>query len=135
MVGFARYNDSHGLSTTDNTWQANGGATKWLSPRWDAVLDYSYAQYGVNNGEYNPKTISIGAVYHFVKPKVPGSRLWVLRLPVDLPRLPSQEPRTQRRTDDPQPRTDNPQPRTDNPQPRTDNPQPRTDNPEPFRDL
>jgi len=67
MVGFARYNDSHGLSSTDNTWQANGGATKQLSPRWDAVLDYSYAQYGVNNGEYNPKTVSIGAVYDFVK--------------------------------------------------------------------
>ena len=92
MVGFARYNDSHGLSTTDNTWQANGGATKYLSPRWDALLDYSYAQYGVNNGEFNPKTISIGAALPLCKTAVS----WVLGCGFSVSRDPRgyPEPRT-----------------------------------------
>jgi hypothetical protein len=67
MVGFARYNDGSNNSTTDNTFQVNGGVTRPLSSRLDALVDYSYAQYGVNNGEFNPKSFSGGIVYHFVK--------------------------------------------------------------------
>jgi hypothetical protein len=55
------------LGAADQTFQVNGGAARQLSPRLDAVLDYSYAQFGYYAGQFNPKTFSIGAVYHFVK--------------------------------------------------------------------
>jgi len=67
LVGFARFNDGSGHSSTDQTFQINGGVSRQLTPRLDAVLDYSYAQFGYNAGQFNPKTFSIGAVYHFVK--------------------------------------------------------------------
>jgi hypothetical protein len=67
MVGFARFDNGLGLKTTDNTFQFNGGIAKQLTPRWDAVVDYSYAQYFYGGGQYNPKTFSIGGIYHFVK--------------------------------------------------------------------
>jgi hypothetical protein len=67
MIGFARYNNGAGLATTDGTFQVNGGAAKRVSPRWDVVLDYSYSQFYEGGGEFNPKTVSLGAVYHFVK--------------------------------------------------------------------
>jgi hypothetical protein len=41
--------------------------SKQLSPRWDGVFEYSYSEFGYNVGEFNPKTLSLGAVYHFVK--------------------------------------------------------------------
>lgn len=70
LVGYARFNGPYlGVTSasTDGTMEVNGGVTKRLSPRLDAVLDYSYAQYYGNGGEYNPKTFNIGVVYHFVK--------------------------------------------------------------------
>jgi len=68
MVGFARYNNpNHGGATTDSTIQANAGVTKRVSPRWDIAAEYSYSQYYALGGQYNPKTYSIGAVYHFVR--------------------------------------------------------------------
>jgi opacity protein-like surface antigen len=68
MVGFARFNHSSlAISTTDSTFQANAGLIKRLSPHWDASVDYSYAQYDALGGEYNPKTFSAGAIFHFVK--------------------------------------------------------------------
>jgi hypothetical protein len=68
MLGFARYNNpNNGGATTDSTIQVNAGVAKRVSPRWDAVADYSYSQYYALGGQYNPKTYSIGAVYHFVK--------------------------------------------------------------------
>lgn len=76
LIGFARfsgnastaiYNGTGGNHTTDATLQVNVGLTKKLSPHMDIVGDYSYAQYYAYGGQYNPKTFSIGAVYHFVK--------------------------------------------------------------------
>jgi hypothetical protein len=68
LLGFARYDSGvvHG-STTDSTIQINGGVTKMLSPHFDVVADYSYAQYYGLGGEYNPKTYSIGGIFHFTK--------------------------------------------------------------------
>jgi hypothetical protein len=72
LVGFARY--YNGLypyepkgPTTDSQIQINGGIAKKVSPRWDIAADYSYSQYYALGGEYNPKTFSLGAIYHFVK--------------------------------------------------------------------
>jgi len=68
MIGFLRYNKaSMQISTTDSTFQINGGVAKQMSPHWDAVLEYSYAQYFALGGAYNPKTFSVGAIYHFTK--------------------------------------------------------------------
>jgi opacity protein-like surface antigen len=67
LVGFARYNDGHNNKSTDDIFEVNAGVTRQLTPRWDGVFEYSYSQYGFNGGEFNPKTFSIGAVYHFVK--------------------------------------------------------------------
>jgi hypothetical protein len=68
MVGFARYNNANnGGATTDSTIQVNAGISKRVSPRWDVVADYSYAQYYALGGQYNPKTFSIGGVFHFLK--------------------------------------------------------------------
>ena len=55
------------FSTTDNLWGAKGGVAKQLTPRLDVVLEYSFVEYGLNNGEYNPQCYSGGVVYHFVK--------------------------------------------------------------------
>jgi hypothetical protein len=67
LVGFARYNDGSNNATSDNKFQINGGVTRPISSRLDALVDYSYAQYGTANGQYNPKSFSGGIVYHFVK--------------------------------------------------------------------
>jgi opacity protein-like surface antigen len=72
LVGFARYysNGSNGDpvgSTTDATLQCNGGLSKKISPRWDATAEYSYSQFYAYGGEYNPKTLSMGAIFHFSK--------------------------------------------------------------------
>jgi len=68
MVGFARYNDptNQGV-TTDSTFQVNAGVGKRISPRFDLVADYSYSQYYALGGQFNPKTFSIGTIYHFNK--------------------------------------------------------------------
>ncbi len=68
LVGFARYDSGavHG-STTDATIQINGGVAKRLTPRFDAVADFSYAQYYGLGGQYNPKTYSVGGIFHFTK--------------------------------------------------------------------
>jgi len=68
MVGFARYNDptNQGV-TTDSTMQVNTGVGKRVSPRFDLVADYSYSQYYALDGEFNPKTFSIGTIFHFNK--------------------------------------------------------------------
>ena len=74
LVGFARfngnaqtaiYNGTGGNQSTDGEIQLNVGVTKQLSSRWDAMVDYSYSQYYAYGGQYNPKTFSAGAVYHF----------------------------------------------------------------------
>ena len=68
MVGFVRYYSSTiPVRTTDSTIQINAGVVRSLSSRWDASLDYSYAQYYALGGQYNPKTFSVGAIYHFKK--------------------------------------------------------------------
>jgi hypothetical protein len=68
MIGFARYNDpARQDSTTDATMQINGGVSKQLTPRFDVVADYSYSQYYALGGQFNPKTYSIGTIFHFVK--------------------------------------------------------------------
>jgi opacity protein-like surface antigen len=71
LFGFARYNTtlySYQLgATSDGQMQVNGGLAKKVSPRWDISADYSYSQYYALGGEYNPKSFSIGAIFHFVK--------------------------------------------------------------------
>jgi hypothetical protein len=68
MVGFARYGGGPaGAASSDYLIEGNGGVSKQLSPRWDGVFEYSYSEFGYNVGEFNPKTLSLGAVYHFVK--------------------------------------------------------------------
>jgi hypothetical protein len=68
LVGFARYDSGavHG-STTDSTIQINGGVAKKITPRLDVVADFSYAQYYGLGGQYNPKTYSVGGVFHFTR--------------------------------------------------------------------
>jgi hypothetical protein len=68
MVGFARYGGGPaGAASTDYLFEGNAGVWKQLSPRWDGVIEYSYSEFGYNVGEFNPKTFSIGGVFHFVK--------------------------------------------------------------------
>jgi len=68
LVGFARYNSGAiGGSTTDSTIEINAGVAKRLTPHFDLVADYSYAQYYGLGGEYNPKTYSVGGIFHFTK--------------------------------------------------------------------
>lgn len=72
LVGFARYynngfpQDVPG-STTDSLIQTNGGVARRISPHFDAVMDFSYEQYYAMGGEYNPKTASVGVIYHLNK--------------------------------------------------------------------
>lgn len=72
LIGFARLH-SDGVNThlpgntTDAMMEFNGGVTKKMSPHWDGTADFSYAQYYALGGQYNPKTFSVGAVYHFEK--------------------------------------------------------------------
>ncbi len=66
-VGFARYKDNTNAASTDSTMQLNAGLGKQLSSHLDGVVEYSYAQYFGLGGQYNPKTFSIGAVYHITK--------------------------------------------------------------------
>jgi hypothetical protein len=68
LLGYARYDSGAiGGSSTDATIEINGGVAKLLSPHWDAVADFSYAQYYGLGGQFNPKTGSVGAIYHFSK--------------------------------------------------------------------
>jgi opacity protein-like surface antigen len=68
LVGFARYDSGAvGGSTTDSTIQVNAGVAKKLTSRFDLVADYSYAQYYGLGGQYNPKTYSIGGIFHFTR--------------------------------------------------------------------
>jgi hypothetical protein len=74
MVGFGRYTSTSANvseaapnGTTDSILEFNGGLTKRLTPHIDAVADYSLTQLFALGGLYNPKTISLGAVYYFTK--------------------------------------------------------------------
>jgi hypothetical protein len=67
MVGFARYNDGHGTSSSDYEFQVNTGVARPVSPHLDAVFEYSYSQFGYNGGQFNPKTFSGGMIFHFTK--------------------------------------------------------------------
>jgi len=69
MVGFARLyssgaNTGFSGSTTDAELEINAGVARRIGPRLDIVADYSYAQYYALGGQYNPKTVSIGAIFH-----------------------------------------------------------------------
>jgi hypothetical protein len=66
-LGFARYHDPVTRSTTDNVIGAQAGATRQLTARFDAVVDYSYSYFGYNAGFYHPQSFSVGAVYHFTR--------------------------------------------------------------------
>jgi hypothetical protein len=67
MVGFARYDSNTTGASSDATLQVNAGLAKQFSPHLDGVVEYSYAQYYGLSGAYNPKTFSIGAIYHLTK--------------------------------------------------------------------
>jgi hypothetical protein len=66
-VGFARYDSNTTGASTDSTLQVNAGLAKQLAAHLDGVVEYSYSQYYGLGGAYNPKTYSIGAIYHFNK--------------------------------------------------------------------
>lgn len=67
LVGFARFTKGvpvNNLVTTDNTFQVGVGAARHIRGHFDAIVDYSYAQYGAENGQYNPHTYSAGILFH-----------------------------------------------------------------------
>lgn len=67
LVGFARFDNgvpNNRLVTTDNTFQVGVGATRHIRGRFDGVVDFSYAQYGAENGQYNPHTFGAGILFH-----------------------------------------------------------------------
>lgn len=66
-IGFARYGDPISHSSTDTVVGGQAGVTRRLTPRFDAVLDYSYSYFGYNFGYYTPQSFSAGVVYHFSK--------------------------------------------------------------------
>jgi hypothetical protein len=71
LVGFARFHKGvpvNDLVTTDNTFQVGVGATRHIRGRFDGVVDFSYAQYGAENGQYNPHTFSAGILFHVSRP-------------------------------------------------------------------
>jgi opacity protein-like surface antigen len=66
-VGFARYQDPTTHSSTDSVFGGQGGVTRQLTPRFDAMVDYSYSRFGYMSDFYSPQTFSVGVVYHLVK--------------------------------------------------------------------
>ncbi len=76
LLGYARFsgnaqdasfNTSAGNQTTDSEIQLNAGVSKQVSPHFAAMVEYSYSQFYAYGGQFNPKTFSAGAVYHFAK--------------------------------------------------------------------
>jgi len=67
MFGFARYDSNSTGASSDATLQINAGVARQFSPHIDGVVEYSYAQYYGLGGAYNPKTFSVGAIYHLAK--------------------------------------------------------------------
>jgi opacity protein-like surface antigen len=70
LVGFARLRAGTApgsLNTTDSEWQVGGGVSRQLTPHLDVVVSGDYAQYGANNGEYSPITMTAGVIWHFTK--------------------------------------------------------------------
>ena len=67
-VGFARYDDGDGnpaSKTTDGQTELIAGTDYQVSKRFDwRVMEFSYKQYYALGGEFNPKTLSTGIVYH-----------------------------------------------------------------------
>jgi len=66
-IGFARYHDPITHSTTDAVFGGEGGVARQITPRFDAVIDYSYSYFAYNSGYYNPQTFGVGIAYHFTK--------------------------------------------------------------------
>lgn len=66
-VGFARYHDPIHHSATDNLIGGQVGATRRLTSRFDASVDYSYSRFGYDAAYYNPQTFSVGVVFHLAK--------------------------------------------------------------------
>ena len=68
LVGFARYNDGLGHSTsaaTDAQIEINSGIDRRITQRLDwRVFEFGYEQYYGQGGEFNPKTFSTGVVLH-----------------------------------------------------------------------
>jgi hypothetical protein len=67
LVGFARVQNTADSAhpSTDSTIQINGGVMKRITPHVDLVGEFSYSQLYAFGGEYNPKTFSVGGIYHF----------------------------------------------------------------------
>jgi hypothetical protein len=68
LVGFARYNDGLGTSTsttTDGQLNFAGGIDKHITGHFDwRIVEYDYEQYYALGGQFNPKNFSTGVVYH-----------------------------------------------------------------------
>jgi hypothetical protein len=71
LVGFARYNDGLGASTSatsDAQLDVIVGIDKHIRHRIDwRIVEYSYEQFYALGGQFNPKNFSTGLVYHFAK--------------------------------------------------------------------
>ena len=71
LVGFARYNDGLGninSSTTDNQVDGVFGVDVRISQRFDyRLIEFDYKHYSALGGEFNPKIISTGVVFHIGK--------------------------------------------------------------------
>jgi len=71
LVGFDRFvnNDPYctcnTTGTTDSAIQINGGIAKQVSSHFDVNAEFGYSQFYAFGGQFNPKTVSIGAIYHF----------------------------------------------------------------------
>ena len=66
-IGFARYHDPITHSSTDAVFGGQAGVARQLTPRFDAVVDYSYSYFAYNSGYYHPQTFGIGIAYHFAR--------------------------------------------------------------------
>lgn len=68
LVGFARYNDGLGnsnSSTTDGQLDGVFGIDVRLTTRFDyRVFEFDYKRFSAIGGEFNPKILSTGVVFH-----------------------------------------------------------------------
>jgi len=69
LMGFARYNNNSATApeqTTDSEVELNAGLDFAVKKHFDwRVIDYSWAKYLADSGEFNPRTYSTGVVFHF----------------------------------------------------------------------
>ncbi|SNT37860.1 hypothetical protein SAMN05421770_11013 [Granulicella rosea] len=64
LIGFARYNDGAGHSSTDSEIDANAGVERTIKgPVSWRIFEYGYKEYFGLGGQFNPKSFSTGVAY------------------------------------------------------------------------